>query len=212
MAANTIHNGCAVEDGPDNKIWVTMGDANHPMRAQDPDKRTARCCASTATAALRPTTRSGPATAHRRIVYSIGHRNPQGITFEPGSGRVYAAEHGPEQDDEINLIGPGRNYGWPCVTGNNHSYQSCPGSPTFTAPAWSSEGPTLATSGGAFVTGSSWEGWNHSLFVSTLKESDLRRFTANPDTHKLTMRSTLYQRPMGTPAGGRGWGPAISST
>ena len=192
MAANVIHNGCAVEIGPDRKIWVTMGDPNHPMRAQNPNRRNGKVLRLNRDGSAPSDNPIWPGHNSPTIVYSIGHRNPQGISFEPGTNRVYAAEHGPDRDDEVNVIRPGRNYGWPCVTGNNHFNSSCPGSATFTRPAWSSEGPTLATSNCAFVSDPSWEGWNHSLFVATLKESDLRRFTVNANSPDLTMRSTLF--------------------
>jgi len=191
MVANTIHNGCAVEHGPDNKIWVTMGDANHAMWAQDPDRRNGKVLRVNRNGSVPSDNPIWPGHSSPTIVYSIGHRNPQGIAFQPGTGRVYAAEHGPEKDDEINHIRPGRNYGWPCRTGNNHPYQSCPGSATYVRPAWSSEGPTLATSGATFVTGG-WETFNGDLFVSTLKQSDLRRFNASASSSGLTMRNTFF--------------------
>ena len=197
MHANTIHNGCAVQEGPDQKIWVTMGDGNHPMWAQDPDRRNGKVLRVNRDGSIPSDNPVWPGHINPSLVYSIGHRNPQGITFEPGTGRVYAVEHGPDRDDEINWIRPGRNYGWPCRTGKNHVYLSCPGAPTFTGPAWSTEGPTLATSNGTFVHGSAWEGWNDSLFVATLKESDLRRFTVNAGTFTLTMRNTLYNQKWG---------------
>jgi glucose/arabinose dehydrogenase len=197
MHANTIHNGCAVEEGPDHKIWVTMGDADHPRWAQDPDRRNGKVLRINRDGSVPSDNPVWPGHNRPTLVYSIGHRNPQGITFEPGTNRAYAAEHGPERDDEINWIRPGRNYGWPCRTGNNHAYLSCSGSATYVLPAWSSEGPTLATSNCTFVNGSRWEGWNHNLFVATLKESDLRRFTVNSGSYKLTIRSTLFNQRWG---------------
>jgi glucose/arabinose dehydrogenase len=191
MVANTIHNGCAVEHGPDNKIWVTMGDADHAMWAQDPDRRNGKVLRVNRNGSVPSDNPIWPGHSSPTIVYSIGHRNPQGIAFQPGTGRVYAVEHGPEKDDEINHIRPGRNYGWPCRTGNNHPYQSCAGSATYVRPAWSSEGPTLATSGATFVTGG-WETYNGDLFVSTLKQSDLRRFNASASSSQLTMSNTFF--------------------
>ncbi|HEX6474160.1 MAG TPA: PQQ-dependent sugar dehydrogenase [Candidatus Limnocylindria bacterium] len=190
MRANTIHNGCAVEEGPDGKLWITMGDANHPMDAQNPNRLNGKVLRVNRNGTVPADNPVWPGHSGPTVVYSIGHRNPQGISFEPITNRVFAAEHGPDRDDEINWIRAGRNYGWPCVTGNNHPNLSCSG--TFTRPAWSSEGPTLATSGAVFVTDPNWESWNRDLFVATLKESDLRRFTVNADTAKATMRSTLF--------------------
>jgi len=195
MWANTIHNGCAVQVGPDQKLWVTMGDANHPLWAQDPDRRNGKVMRINRNGTVPADNPTWPGHTGPTIVYSIGHRNPQGITFQPGSGRPYAAEHGPDRDDEVNWIRPGRNYGWPCVTGNNHHTGLCPG--TFTRPAWSSEGPTLATSGCVFVNNASWGTWNKQLFVSTLKESDLRRLAVDTGTWTLTMRQTLFNNRWG---------------
>jgi glucose/arabinose dehydrogenase len=71
----------------------------------------------------------------------------------------------------------------------------CGGS--FTRPAWSSEGPTLATSGCVFVRSGIWETWQGNLFVSNLKESDLRRFTVNPGDWHLTRRDVLFNNRWG---------------
>jgi glucose/arabinose dehydrogenase len=191
MHAHTIHNGCAVQVGPDNKLWVTMGDGGQAPWAQDPHRLNGKVLRVNLNGSVPANNPIWPGNRGRpTIVYSIGHRNPQGITFEPVTHRPYVAEHGPDRDDEINWIRPGRNYGWPCVTGNNHVNRGCSG--TFALPAWSSEGPTLATSGATFVNNANWESWNKSLFVSTLKQSDLRRYSVNSGTWKLALRSTLF--------------------
>ena len=198
MVANTIHNGCAVEEGPDHMIWVSMGDAAQPWRAQHSGRlngkilRVGRDGSVPADNPIWPG-RSGPT-----LVYSIGHRNPQGIAFQPGTGRVYAIEHGPNRDDEINWIRAGRNYGWPCVTGLNHAYQrGTAGCPSDTAslarPVWSSEGPTLATSNGVFLRrATKWDTWTGHLVVSTLKHQDLRRFSVDADGKPVTYRATMF--------------------
>ena len=109
----------------------------------------------------------------RNKVYSLGHRNPQGIAFRPGSNQVYAIEHGPNVNDEINLLVPGGNYGWPCYTGAGQANQpaTCNNAPAsnYRNPLWSSGGSTIATSGGAFVAGGQWADYSGHLFVSTLK-------------------------------------------
>jgi glucose/arabinose dehydrogenase len=197
MLANTFHNGCAVQEGPDHKLWISMGDAGSPSRAQNPNKLNGKILRINRDGTAPSDNPIWPGHSNPNRVYTIGHRNPQGIAFHPENGRVYAIEHGPERDDEINWIRKGRNYGWPCVTGFNHHYTDCSGSATFTRPAWSSEGPTLATSGGVFLNGSSWEGWNDDLAVCTLKQSDLRRFTVAADGSPATQRNVLFNERWG---------------
>jgi glucose/arabinose dehydrogenase len=197
MRANTIHNGCAVQEGPDHRVWLSMGDSNHPFEAQNPNKLNGKILRINRGGSIPSDNPIWPGHSNPTRVYSIGHRNPQGIAFHPENGRVYAVEHGPERDDEINWIRAGRNYGWPCVTGRNHPYMDCSGNATFTIPAWSSEGPTLATSGGVFLNGTNWEDWNDDLMVCTLKESDLRRFTVAADGHPATQRNVLFNNRWG---------------
>lgn len=110
------HAGCRVAIGPDNYLYVTVGDALDGSLAQDPD--------SLAGKILRMNLDGGiPAdNPTNSLVYSLGHRNPQGIDWHPESGALYASEHGPSVfdgppgGDEINLIVPGGNYGWPVVS------------------------------------------------------------------------------------------------
>lgn len=196
MRANTIHNGCAVEEGPDQKIWVSMGDANVSSRAQNPNSLNGKILRVGRDGSIPTDNPVWPGEGSPSLVFSIGHRNPQGIAFQPKSNRPYAIEHGPEKDDEINWIRAGRNYGWPCVTGTNNSYQpgtsGCPsGTTAFTQPVWSTEGPTLATSNGVFVR-NQWDSWNAHLMVSTLKQEDVRRFTVDSTGRPATYRATLF--------------------
>ena len=137
----------------------------------------------------------------RNKVYSLGHRNPQGIAFRPGSNQVYAIEHGPNVNDEINLLVPGGNYGWPCYTGAGQANQpaTCNNAPAsnYRNPLWSSGGSTIATSGGAFVAGGQWADYSGHLFVSTLKESDVRRFGINAAGTTLDAPATHFNNSWG---------------
>ena len=180
MLANTIHNGCAVEMARDGRLWVSMGDANNQPLAQNRNSLNGKI--------LRMNREGGTPTdnpvinGRKNIVYSMGHRNPQGIAFRPGTNQVYAVEHGPGTNDEVNLIVAGGNYGWPCYTGAstpNNLISGCGPASSYRAPLWQSGSPTLATSGGTFVAGSQWGDYNGHLFVSTLKEADVRRFSIN---------------------------------
>jgi glucose/arabinose dehydrogenase len=192
IRASTIHNGCAVEIGPDGKVWIGTGDAAVPSLSQDPGSLNGKV--------LRVNTDGSiPDDNPRRAqIYTSGHRNVQGIAFRPDTKRAYAVEHGPERDDEINRLLPGRNYGWPCYTGRGSAYSTsgCSAASAYVNPVWTSGSPTLATSGAAFPTGRRWASWRNDLFVSTLKESDVRRF-AFVDATTARHRDVLFDGSFG---------------
>lgn len=172
MLAATIHNGCAVEMDRSGRLWVSMGDANQTGLAQD---------RSSLNGKILRMTRDGGTPADnpviggtRNVVYSMGHRNPQGIAIRPGTDQVYAVEHGPAVNDEVNRIVAGGNYGWPCHTGA--STAACGPSATTIGSLWASGASTIATSGATFVASSQWADYGGQLFVTTLKERDVRRF------------------------------------
>jgi len=192
MAANTIHNGCALEMDRFARLWVTMGDAGNESLAQNRNSLNGKVLRIDRDGGIPG---DNPLIAGtRNAVYSMGHRNAQGIAFRPGTDQVYISEHGPDVNDEINLIVAGGNYGWPCYTGPGTAYHTagCTPANTFVNPVWSSGGSTIATSGAAFTYGAQWQDFNGHLWVSTLKEADVRRFAldapgtglaAAPGTH-----------------------------
>ncbi len=111
--------------------------------------------------------------------YSYGHRNIQGIAWQPDPGRLWVHEHGPMGGDELNLLEPGLNYGWPIVTyGVNYV------SGTQISEITEKEGmeqpvyywvPSIAPSGLSFYTGDAFPGWKGSLFIGSLRFSLLVR-------------------------------------
>lgn len=182
------HQGCAVEVAA-GFLWVTIGDANLPggeNRAQDPASLNGKILRLAKDGSVPADNPFGNA------VYSLGHRNPQGIAFAD-SGLVLAAEHGPAVNDEINVIVPGGNFGYPCFTGASAVGpwpDDCGAASDYLPPAWASGSPTLATSGAVFLAGSGWGDWEGDLVVSTLKEEDLRRFSVSA-SGKVTFEETL---------------------
>ncbi len=194
MLASTRHNGCALEMDATGKLWVGMGDAGTSSLAQDPDSLNGKVLRVERDGSIPADNPILPGASGRSAVYSMGHRNPQGIAFRPGTGQVYVVEHGPDRDDEVNLVRSGGNYGWPCYTGDGVAYPTtgCASANAYDAPAWASDFPTLATSGGTFVTGSTWRDWSGDLLVSTLKEADVRRMRADTSGTTLTPQQVLF--------------------
>ena len=147
IPGNDNHDGGRVKFGPDGKLYVTTGDAENGANAQNPS--------SLAGKVLR-LNRDGTIPADNPFsgspVYSLGHRNVQGIAWHPDTGALYETEHGPSNpfpdccNDEVNLIVAGANYGWPTVRG-------APGDARFRDPLLDSgRVETWAPSGAAFAT------------------------------------------------------------
>jgi glucose/arabinose dehydrogenase len=111
-------------------------------------------------------------------IWSYGHRNPQGLSIDPRDGSLYSTEHGPRGGDELNLILPGLNYGWPVITyGMNYD-----GTPMVSITE--KEGmeqpvtywvPSIATCGLDFYTGSKFPKWENDLLVGALSQQEVRR-------------------------------------
>ncbi|MBM3808439.1 MAG: quinoprotein glucose dehydrogenase [Acidimicrobiia bacterium] len=144
LPAHDDHGGGRLLFGPDAKLYVSRGDqganwlANYcnPTRSQDlptADEVTARDWSTYQGKILRINLDGSIPDDNpvlqgvRSHILSYGHRNPQGMVFN-AEGRLYAAEHGPSSDDELNLIAAGQNYGWPLVAGyrddRSYAYQN----------------------------------------------------------------------------------------
>lgn len=141
------HNGGRIKFGPDNYLYITTGDAQNPSQAQKTDTLAGKI--------LRVTDEGKKVSGNPfdNLVYSYGHRNPQGIAWD-SNGNLWETEHGQSATDEINLIESGKNYGWPTIRGK----QTKNG---LTSPVTQSGSDTWAPSGAAFV--------GNSLFFASLR-------------------------------------------
>lgn len=172
------HNGARLTVGPDGYLYVTTGDAQKASLAQKPG--------SLAGKVLRLTLEGQPAPGNpfRNAVYSLGHRNPQGIAFHPHSRALYITEHGPADNDEINRVQKGKNYGWPKVRGFcdgdvwGEKRYCRNGEMVEPLAAWT---PTIAPSGLDFYDADLFSGWKGSLLFTTLKGSALFRLGLSQD-------------------------------
>ncbi len=113
IAKANNHNGGRVKLGPDGKLYVTVGDAGNRPNSQNLDSLNGKILRMNLDGSI-PTDNPFPG----RLIYSYGHRNPQGITWD-SSGQLWAAEFGQNTWDEFNKIVPGGNYGWPIVEGKS---------------------------------------------------------------------------------------------
>jgi glucose/arabinose dehydrogenase len=155
------HDGARLKFGPDGHLYMTMGDAGASSLAQDLGSYAGKILR---VAADGTTPRDNPFASP---VFSYGHRNPQGIDFNPISGVLWSTEHGPTGLDEVNLIRAGANYGWPEITG----HQSRPG---MESPVLLYD-PSIAPSGMAFYRGARIPSFTNNMFFATLRGEHLHR-------------------------------------
>lgn len=111
IPGGTIHNGGRMDIGPDGHLYITTGDAGNGEYSQDTNSLAGKILKVALDGSI---PEDNP---FDNEVFSYGHRNPQGLAWDE-NGTLYATEHGPSGHDEINVIKPGANYGWPVVEGD----------------------------------------------------------------------------------------------
>lgn len=117
--ASMNHTGCRLKFGPDGKLYVTTGDADRPRLAQDLKSLNGKILRVNDDGGIPEDNPFVNNDTARKEVWTYGHRNTQGIDFQPGTGYLFNSEHGPSGGDEINLIQKGYNYGWPVIHHND---------------------------------------------------------------------------------------------
>ena len=169
IAAGVVHDGGRLRFGPEGALYITTGETGDPGLAQQPDSLNGKI--------LRVRDpRGGPT---RPEIVSLGHRNVQGLDWQPGTDLLYATEFGPDAHDEINQIRDGQNYGWPDTQGKDGEN-----------PALIDYADVIAPSGATFVhrRGSKWTG---DLLVAALRGEQLRRISFQGN--QVTADRVLYE-------------------
>jgi glucose/arabinose dehydrogenase len=174
---NGFHFGCRLAFDAKKQLYITMGDRYKYMQeAQNTNNhfgKIVRINRDGSVPADNPFT-DGDAPE----VFSYGHRNVQGVTVHPDTGKVWAMEHGPKGGDEINVIASGANYGWPVITyGIDYSGEIISDKTHMDGmeQPWVYWDPSIAPSGLTFYRGDMFKEWNGDILVGSLKFTHLRR-------------------------------------
>ena len=109
MRAAVAHDGCTVRFGPDGKLWVSMGESTNARLAQDQSSLNGKILRVNTDGSIPADNPVLPGRNERSAIYTFGHRNPQGLAFQPGSGVPIEVEHGQDTHDEINVLVAGAN-------------------------------------------------------------------------------------------------------
>ena len=165
---------------PDGTLYMTLGGAFGGRRpsAQDPGSHVGKVLRLRDDGTAPDDNPFVGQAGHRPEVFSLGHRNPMGVAIHPDTGALWASEHAPMGGDEVNIILPGRNYGWPVVsysreyTGQRVSDR--PWREDLEQPeiVWI---PSIAPSGLLFYTGDRFPAWRGDLFVGSLMTGRVER-------------------------------------
>jgi len=169
IPAARFHDGGRIKFGPDNKLYITTGDATVPSTAQDINSVSGKILRMNKDTTIPADNPFG------NYVYSYGHRNPQGIAWNNEKNIMYAAEHGPIRKDEVNVIEQGKNYGWPTT---------CDKPSNFEAPIRCYTELTLAPAGIAYH--------ENNLYVTGLKGAQLRKLSLAEDGKTIIEEDELF--------------------
>jgi glucose/arabinose dehydrogenase len=191
IAASSIHNGCRLLITPDLKLFITTGDAANqslPQNVSSVNGKTIRVNLDGTIPADNPV----PGNSY----WSFGHRNAQGLVY--ANNILYSSEHGPSNDDELNIIEKGRNYGWPNVEGfcNTSNEQSFCTANNVKEPVrnWT---PTAAVCGLDYYNNDAIPQWKNSLLLVSLKNARLYQMKLGTGFQTITATNEYYTNTYG---------------
>jgi glucose/arabinose dehydrogenase len=189
---NHFHFGSRFIFDKQNHLFFTLGEHGKPEDAQDLSKPTGKIHRVNDDGTVPKDNPFVGKAGALPTIWTYGHRNPQGLSYDPVTGKLWETEHGPNAGDELNIIQPGHNYGWPLAT-NGAPGRGLPQPPAelpgMDSPVvfWT---PTLAPGGIAFYSGDKYPKWKNQLFVTGLGGQVLRRLVIEND--KVTHQEVVF--------------------
>lgn len=174
IPAASNHAGNRLRFGPDGKLYSTTGDASDRDLAQDTNSLAGKILRINPDGSI---PRDNPFSGS--YIYSLGHRNPQGIDWQPGTNTMFETEHGPSTfdgppgGDEVNIIEAGENYGWPLVSHNRSRDGLISPLVVYT--------PAEAPASGIFYDGDLLPQFKNNFFFGALRGEGLWRLIFNPN-------------------------------
>lgn len=201
-------NASRIVFGKDGMVYMTVGIGDPPgaWRAQDPNDLAGKVLRLRDDGTVPPDNPFVGRAGYRPEIYTMGHRNALGLAVQPDTGAIWECEDGPNGGDEINVLQPGKNYGWPVV-----SYGRFYLGPRVSEKPWQ-EGmeqplvfwvPAIAISGLTFYTGDKFPNWKNNVFVGGMRQGEvprsghLERIDFNDkweELHRESMLRELQQR------------------
>lgn len=170
-SAHPTHYGARLAFGGDGSLLITLGDRSEANRAQRLDDHAGKVVRLLEDGRVPHDNPFASASGARPQIYTLGHRNVQGVARHPWTGRIWITEHGQDANDRFVLLEAGADYGWPHEAAQGRR---------FAGPqhAWT---PTIAPSGLAFYAGDRFPQWRNSAFVGSLKDRMLVRLELDGD-------------------------------
>ena len=178
------HFGSKLAFGRDGMLYMTVGERGDRDRAQNTNIHGGKILRLTEDGTAPPDNPFVGKPGHKPEIFSYGHRNPQGLAFQPGTDVLWDNEHGPQGGDELNIILAGKNYGWPVAS---YGREYGPNGAIVSQHPWK-EGieepqllwlPSIGISGMIFYTGDKFPQWKGHIFVGGLSGVALHRVAFN---------------------------------
>ena len=197
-------NASRIVFGKDGMLYMSIGIADPPnaARAQDPNDLAGKVLRLKDDGTVPSDNPFVGRSGYRPEIFTMGHRNPLGLMVHPDTGAIWEDEDGPNGGDEVNILLPGRNYGWPVVS-NGRFYAG----PRVTEKPWQ-EGmenplvfwvPSIAISGMAFYNGDRFPNWKGNLFVGGMRQGEIpgtghmQRIVFNDKTEEIRREPMLVE-------------------